>query len=101
MDLILHISSAVQAQLDAVETEMAGFCQANEELASRLVAVTHLHDESRDWARNSATLAKVNGNRCATLEKEVEAVVELVQPTGSSLHEQTLDLPARIKAVTM
>jgi len=58
------------------------------------VEVTHLHDESANWACGGAAMARTNGNRCVVLEKVVEAVVELVQPTGSSLHKQALSLLA-------
>jgi hypothetical protein len=53
-------------------------CQANEELVDRLVEVTHLHEESVDWARGSATMARINSNCCMALERAVAATVELV-----------------------
>jgi hypothetical protein len=68
-------------------------------LVGLLVEMTHLCDESTDWARGGAAMAQVNGNRCAVLEKAVEVAVKLVQPMGLSLHEQALSLPTRTRDV--
>ena len=63
------------------------FHRANEELASKLVEVTRLHDESADWARGGAAMVQINSNCYMALEGAMKAAVELVQTTGSSLHE--------------
>lgn len=73
---------------------------ANEELANKLVEVTHLCDESADWACGGAAMAWINSNRYVALEGAMKAAVELVQPMGSSLHEQALNLPTQVRAVT-
>jgi hypothetical protein len=79
--------SAIQEQLGTVLAEAADLRQANEELADRLVEVTHLRDESTNWACGGASMAQINSNRCVALERAVEAAVMLVQLTGSNLHE--------------
>jgi hypothetical protein len=56
-------------------------------LAGKLVEVTRLCDESADWAHGGATIARINSNRYEALEGAMKPVVELVQPTGSILHE--------------
>jgi hypothetical protein len=45
----------VQELLGIILAEAADLHRANEELAGRLVEVTHLCDESADWARGGAT----------------------------------------------
>ena len=84
----------------SILVEAVDLHRANEELAGRLVEVTHLRDESADWARGGATMARINSNRCMTLERAVEATVMLVQPMGSDLCEQALCLLAQIREVT-
>ena len=76
-----------QEQLGAVLAEAADLHLANEELASKLVEVTRLHDKSVDWARGGVAMARINSDRCMALEKAVEATIELVQPAGLDLHE--------------
>ena len=90
----------IQEQLGAVLVEVVDLHQANEELAGRLVEVTHLRDESTVWACGGATMARINSNRCMVLERAVEATVKSVQPTGSDLHEHALRLPVRIREET-
>jgi hypothetical protein len=58
---------------------------ANEELADRLVEVTHLRDELADWACGGAAMVRINSNRCVALERVVEAAIMLVQSTGLDL----------------
>jgi hypothetical protein len=86
--------SAVQEQLGAILAEAADLCWANEELANRLVEATHLCDKLMDWACGSVAKRQINSNRFVVLERKVEAVVGLVQPMRSNLHEQALGLLA-------
>jgi hypothetical protein len=58
-----------------------------------------LRDESANWAHGGAAMARINSNRCVVLERAVEGVVMLVQPTGSDVHKYALYLPARIRKV--
>jgi hypothetical protein len=46
-----------------------------------------LRDESANWAHGGAAMARINSNRCVVLERAVEGVVMLVQPTGSDVHK--------------
>jgi hypothetical protein len=48
---------AIQEQLGVVLDKAVDLHQANEELAGRLVEVTHLRDESADWACGGAAMA--------------------------------------------
>jgi uncharacterized protein YoaH (UPF0181 family) len=89
----------IQEKLGVVLAEAANLHRANEELADRLVEVTHLRDESTNWARGGAAMVRINCNRCVALRRAVEAAIELVQLTGSDLREQALDLPTRIREV--
>lgn len=89
----------VQEQLGAILAVAMGFHQGDKELVGRLVEVTRLRDELVDWACGGAALAQVNGNHCTALEKAMEAINELVQLTGSNLHEQALGRLAWIRDV--
>jgi len=42
---------------------------------------------SSDWVCGSASMARINSNRCVALERAVEAAVELVQPTRLDLRD--------------
>jgi hypothetical protein len=48
-----------------------------------------------------AAIARVNSNRYMALEEAVGAAIELVQPVGSSFHEQAHRLLAWIREVAM
>ena len=53
-------------------------CQDNEELASRLLEVTRLCDESADYACGGAAMAQINSNRYMVLEGAMRAAIDLV-----------------------
>ena len=62
----------------------------NEELADSLVEVTHLRDESVDWAHGGATMAQINSNRYMVLERAMEATIGLVHPMGQTFVSRLL-----------